>query len=231
MKHYILLFITILLIIIQSKLVISCSIYNCKNYDSYWCWPNGLGCCFPGSGECWDCYSGEACYQFCGCEDTTSPTYTFNEDNSGGSAMQGATVETYVLWNDDSELNYSVFRNNISNSWQNISSCSFSGASDWCNKTIVISSGDVGKIVCWNQWANDSSDNWNDSMPYHCFNVISPAAAPTQSIVESLYESIIKSVGISSEVSKQLVSLVFEFFVVVIILIILIILLHSMLEV
>jgi hypothetical protein len=228
MKYYIFLFITTLLIIIQSKLVISDS--TCRGIQA-----NGI-CCDDCTGLC--CYPQKGVYclgpntPIIGdCPDIEPPTYTFNEDNSGGSAMQGATVETYVLWNDDSELNYSVFRNNISNSWQNISSCSFSGASDWCNKTIVISSGDVGKIVCWNQWTNDSSDNWNDSMPYHCFNVISPAATPTQSIVDSLYESIIKSVGISSEVSKQLVSLVFEFFVVVIILIILIILLHSMLEV
>ena len=72
------------------------------------------------------------------------------------------------------DLDTALFRTNESGNWQNVSSCPLSGISDWCIKTIDTTN-QAGETICWNQWANDSSGEWNKSMPYtgsdHCFQV------------------------------------------------------------
>ncbi len=104
--------------------------------------------------------------------DTSAPNYSQDDDNSGGSVRQGTNVNVYVYWEDDVELSQAVFRTNDSGTWTNVSTCDMAGNSGWCNNTIN-TAGDAGKIICWNQWANDSSDQWNTTMSNieHCFNV------------------------------------------------------------
>ncbi len=100
------------------------------------------------------------------------PTYIQSNDDSEGSVTEGTIVNLYVKWQDNIGLGKSLVRTNITGSWQNYTSCSLSGNSDWCNKTID-TLGFSGKI-CWNQWANDTSGNENNTMPENadCFNVI-----------------------------------------------------------
>lgn len=106
----------------------------------------------------------------------TQPTYGYNMDNSQGAVIAGTEVNVYVLWNDNQELNNAIFRLNKGLQWSNVSSCSLSGISKWCNTTISTTTSDIGKTFCWNQWANDSSDNWNNTMPVnaHCFYINEP---------------------------------------------------------
>ncbi|MCD6477797.1 MAG: DUF2341 domain-containing protein, partial [Candidatus Aenigmarchaeota archaeon] len=98
------------------------------------------------------------------------PTYSQDSDDSGGSVSEGTTVNIQTYWEDNEGLNTAIFRTNESGTWQNVSSCSLSGTGMWCNKTID-TSGDGGKTICWNEWANDTTGNWNINMGEHCFYV------------------------------------------------------------
>ncbi|MEM2714000.1 MAG: Ig-like domain-containing protein [Candidatus Pacearchaeota archaeon] len=104
--------------------------------------------------------------------DTLPPIYSNDADNSSGSVVEGAIVNVGVLWQDNYQLSKAIFRTNQSGSWQEVWVCDLSGTLAWCNVSIN-TSGDAGKIICWNQWANDSSGNINASMPEnsHCFAV------------------------------------------------------------
>lgn len=248
MKQNILLFI-LLLFLVQLKLVISdCGVplspegICCQGYNFY-CWPSGLGCCSGG----FPYYSLNPLCISC---DNTPPTHSYDGDTSGGSVTTGTMVKAYVLWSDEFELNYSVFRLRIgTGNWENVSlnSCSLSGTSQWCNTTITTTSGDIGKTICWNQWANDIMDNWNNTMPNHCFNVVSPikVISVTDSIsfhftitssiktksTESFFESIIRSItASSSDIVIKFVTLAFEFFGIVILFILLVLLIQSLIE-
>lgn len=115
--------------------------------------------------------------------DTTPPTYSNDQDDSSGSVVEGTIVNVSVYWQDNIELNTAIFRTNQSGSWQNVSICALSGTSSWCNKSID-TTGDAGKTICWNQYANDTRGNLNNSMPetVHCFNVTSADTDPTISL-------------------------------------------------
>ncbi|UCD20694.1 MAG: hypothetical protein JSW08_02880, partial [archaeon] len=103
--------------------------------------------------------------------DSAPPTYNNDGDDSGGSVGEGSIVNVYVYWQDIS-LDTAIFRTNQSGTWENISTCSLTGISGWCNKTIN-TLGNAGETICWNQYANDSLSNTNASMPEttHCFDV------------------------------------------------------------
>ncbi len=104
--------------------------------------------------------------------DSEYPTYSNDNDDSGGSVAEETMVNSYVKWQDNNGLGRSILKTNLTGSWQTYASCSLSGDSDWCNKTIN-TTGFSGKI-CWNQWANDTSGNLNSTMTdnAHCFNII-----------------------------------------------------------
>jgi len=111
--------------------------------------------------------------------DSQNPTYDNDEDNSsayGSYVPSGSPVKIYVNWTDDIELSKAVFRHNASGVWANESWHDFSGNPEWYNTTYTTQTGDIGKTICWNQWANDTSNNWNDTMAddAHCFEVSDP---------------------------------------------------------
>jgi hypothetical protein len=114
-----------------------------------------------------------------------SPTYSYNYDDSGGSVVSGTKVNVYVKWNDTSGLSTAIFRHNASGCWTSSTTTSLLGNSAWYNTSYTTSSGDVGRKICWNQWANDIFNNWNNTMPnkIHCFNIfeIPDTASPTYS--------------------------------------------------
>ncbi len=104
--------------------------------------------------------------------DTQNPTYSNDQDDSSGSVVEGIIVNISVLWQDNVVLDTAIFRTNQTGSWINVSTCPLTGTSQWCNKTID-TTGDAGKTICWNEYANDTADNLNTSMSQttHCFNV------------------------------------------------------------
>jgi len=107
--------------------------------------------------------------------DVTPPTYSNDGDNSsayGSYVPTGSPVKIYVKWNDETKLSKGIFRTNITGSWVNQTWNSFSSNSEWFNTTLS-TTGYENKTICWDQWANDTSNNWNTSMPnnIHCFSV------------------------------------------------------------
>ena len=126
--------------------------------------------------------------------DSTSPAYSNDADDSAGSIVKGITVNAGAYWQDNNALNTAIFATNQSGSWQNVSTCSLTGTSSWCNKTISTTIDDVGKRICWKQYANDTAGNLNSSMPQnaHCFNVIAGDSPPAV-ILESPANDSIKT--------------------------------------
>jgi hypothetical protein len=103
---------------------------------------------------------------------STAPEYSNDDDDSDDSVKEGTDVHVWVYWQ-GTGLDTAIFRTNESGSWRNVSKCSLE-SSGWCNKTIS-TDGDAKKTICWNQYANDTLGNLNDSMPetLHCFSVTS----------------------------------------------------------
>jgi parallel beta-helix repeat protein len=119
--------------------------------------------------------------------DTTTPQFSNDGDDSGGSVVEGVIVNTSVYWQDSGVgLDTAIFRNNISG-WANVSTCSLSGANGWCNKTID-TAGQIGKNICWNQYANDTLGNLNASMSQaaHCFSVTAPNVGPYSLVINDI---------------------------------------------
>lgn len=107
------------------------------------------------------------------------PLYSFDGDYSGGSILEETMVNVYAKWEDSYGLGKAILRTNKGGSWQAYDSCSLTENSDWCNGTID-TTGSSGNL-CWNQWANDTSNNLNNTMAgdVHCFDVIAlPDTSP-----------------------------------------------------
>ncbi len=102
--------------------------------------------------------------------DNTFPFYSNDFPVTGGTVVAGTIVNISTLWHDDVALDTAVFRTNQSGSWIDNSTCVLSGTSYWCNATIDTTS-DAGNTICWNEYANDTSGNLNNTMPEHCFDV------------------------------------------------------------
>ncbi|MDI6806414.1 MAG: WD40 repeat domain-containing protein [Candidatus Aenigmarchaeota archaeon] len=105
--------------------------------------------------------------------DTTPPIYGNDTDDSRGEVYDGTIVNISVSWSDDVGLSTAIFRHNATGTWENVSSKTLTGTFDWFN-TSINTTLESGKTICWNQWANDTSDNWNTTMgeTAHCFNVL-----------------------------------------------------------
>lgn len=104
--------------------------------------------------------------------DSETPTYDNDSDDSGGSVEEGTIVNVYTYWHDNIALdigNGTVLRNGVM--WPGeLFTCTMSGADDWCNSSID-TTGTAGDEICWYERANDTSNNLNNSMSNHCFNV------------------------------------------------------------
>ena len=109
--------------------------------------------------------------------DTTPPWFNNDSDNSSGSITAGEGVFVHTLWHDDCALGTTTLQTNQSGSWEDVSSLDLSGKEAWANFTITTNTSDAGKTICWKQIADDTSNNWNTSMPEHCFYVYAIAPA------------------------------------------------------
>jgi len=113
-------------------------------------------------------------------EDTTPPTYSLNSTNS---TLAGSAVSHNLFWQDNVNLSYAIFSfDNCTGSFQNISEMSLSGTSAWSNFTVVINS-TVGCTIRWKVYANDTSNNWNES---EIFSYTTTSATPCQVYINSL---------------------------------------------
>jgi len=102
--------------------------------------------------------------------DSESPTYGSNNDDTNSNPINSGTkVNVYAKWEDNYGLGKAIIKTNMTGNWENYTLCYLSDNSSWCNKTIDTTG--YSGIICWNQWANDTSSNWNTTMPVHCFNV------------------------------------------------------------
>jgi hypothetical protein len=96
--------------------------------------------------------------------DTTPPTYSGVASNA---TIRNTAVNCSVLWNDDTNVSGAIFGCNFTGSWVNQTWTSSSTV--WINSTAArydyttTLSTNVGDADQWEQWCNDTSNNWNNT--------------------------------------------------------------------
>lgn len=94
------------------------------------------------------------------------PPKYFN--NSTNSTIAGTSILFSLRWTDNFELGGYIFSlDNATGNFVNYSWVAFSASvvEDWSNVTKTINTS-VGKIIRWKVYANDTSNNWNESLEY-----------------------------------------------------------------
>jgi hypothetical protein len=134
-------------------------------------------------------------------QDTEPPRYLYVKDDSNGLVNESSLVNVSVLWNDNLNLSHAILIHNASGTFENVSFCSFSSSLEWCNLTIDTYN-QQGKTICWKQIANDTSNNWNTSMPMNCFEVLVPylevkLLSPNPSFITYIVQNSTFSVNVS----------------------------------
>jgi len=95
-----------------------------------------------------------------GLEDTLPPTWSLNSTNS---TIAGTSVLHSVKWEDETALSGYIFSfDNGDGTLVNDSFVSMTGTSNWSNVTKLINS-TIGSTIRWQVFANDSSNNWNQT--------------------------------------------------------------------
>jgi len=87
------------------------------------------------------------------------PTWSNPGTNS---TTPGQPALFYVAWDDNVGLSGFIFGTNNTGTWVNDTWAAMSGTSNWSNATKTLNS-TPGIVVQWRVWANDTSDNWNDT--------------------------------------------------------------------
>ena len=92
--------------------------------------------------------------------DTTPPTYS---DNSTNSTIAGTNIKHSLKWNDTVGLSGYIFSfDNGTGTLVNDSWVAFTTNPDWSNVTKTVNS-TVGATIRWCVYANDTSNNWNNT--------------------------------------------------------------------
>ncbi|UCG95905.1 MAG: DNRLRE domain-containing protein [archaeon] len=111
--------------------------------------------------------------------DTTPPNYSDVQQNPAGNPVYGNDVQCNSTWNDAVGLGTVIFRSNYTGTWTNYTTtdpiCDNQSNIYYCS--IPSSELPGGKTVGWNYWANDTLDDWNDTMAIQSFTV---QKAPTE---------------------------------------------------
>lgn len=155
------------------------------------------------------------------------PTYSYDNDTSGGSVNEGEPVIASTLWSDNKGLSSAKTIHNETSNWVSTST-SLSGTSQWYNYTLS-TSGYKGKTICWYQNATDTSGNSNNNMKnnIHCFNVITSTTTTEESVFESFRKSVSASI---SEISTNFLTLAFQFLGIIVLIIILILVVQQIIQ-
>jgi len=91
-------------------------------------------------------------------EDNIPPTWS----NAGtNNTVGGQPTRFHVKWTDNAELSGFIFGTNNTGTWRNDTWTPMGGTTNWSNVTKILSS--TASLVQWRVWANDTSNNWNDT--------------------------------------------------------------------
>ena len=101
--------------------------------------------------------------------DTIPPTYT-NFQNNGSTARINGLVNWSIDYADGVGLSYYFFAHNQSGTLTNVSNGSLSGTASFINYTLPITL-TRGNYICGQFWANDTSNNTNQTN-LSCFSVV-----------------------------------------------------------
>lgn len=108
--------------------------------------------------------------------DTTSPTYTLPSP-SYNTTYAGFACMFSCEWTDDLALSVVLFRTNNTGILTN---CTATVTSGWANYTLTLCN-PVGAVVQYDWWANDTSNNWNATMPLQSLTTTSVTTTFTSS--------------------------------------------------
>jgi len=105
--------------------------------------------------------------------DLIAPTWS---DNSANSTLAGTEVEHSILWNDDTQLSGYIFSfDDCTGEFVNETWIPF--VDNWSNVTKLINS-TIGCSVRWKIYANDSSNNWNETEEFNYTTTVAPDLTP-----------------------------------------------------
>jgi PKD repeat protein len=91
--------------------------------------------------------------------DTTPPVWS----NAGtNNTNPGQPTRFYVKWVDNVALSGYIFGTNNTGAWVNNTWASMIGTSNWSNTSKILNSVG-GTLIQWRVWANDTSNNWNNT--------------------------------------------------------------------
>jgi len=94
--------------------------------------------------------------------DTQAPTYSNTGTNT---TLVGQPCEFHALWNDNINVSGFIFGTNNTGTWINdtwvVFSVFFNSTASWSNVTKTLNSTVI--VVQWCVWANDTSNNWNNT--------------------------------------------------------------------
>ncbi len=91
--------------------------------------------------------------------DTTPPVWS-NAGTNNTLAEQPTLF--YVKWTDNVGLSGYIFGTNNTGTWTNDTWTPMSGITNWSNITKILNS-TSGSVIQWTVWANDTSNNWNNT--------------------------------------------------------------------
>ncbi len=105
--------------------------------------------------------------------DQLAPTYS---SVASSTVIPSAPCSLSANWVDDTGLSYYILSHNNTGTFANTTvSFGASPSTAWSNQTVTLNSS-VGNIVQWKYYANDTSNNWNSTMPWQNITV---TAIPT----------------------------------------------------
>jgi len=91
--------------------------------------------------------------------DVNRPIWSNQGTNS---TAPGQPTTFYVKWTDNVGLSGFIFGTNNTGTWKNDTWTPLSGNINWSNVTKILNT-TAGIIVQWRVWANDTSNNWNET--------------------------------------------------------------------
>ena len=91
-----------------------------------------------------------------------APTYTGNMTNATLIKINDL-VQLIVNWSDETSLNYTWLGNNFTGTWRNETPVNRSGATFASHINITQVTVGVGNTICWQGYANDTSNNKNST--------------------------------------------------------------------
>jgi hypothetical protein len=102
--------------------------------------------------------------------DTVPPTYSNVGTNT---TLAGQPCQFSVLWNDDMNVSMAFISHNNTGTWQyniTVTLVWINSTAVWANYTLTLNT-TVGMVVGWYQISNDTSNNWNTSMPIQTLTI------------------------------------------------------------